>query len=84
MNLQPILNGELLVLRPLMKNDYDNLLIAASDPHIWEMHPQPDRYKPEVFKNFFDEAMKSKGALAIIDNKTSNRMSFAFAYSDLL
>ncbi len=71
MNKQPNLIGELLELRPLMQSDFHELLKAASDPLIWEMHPQPDRYKPEVFEKFFIEALSSKGALAIIDRQTS-------------
>ncbi len=71
LNLQPILTCELLELRPLKHDDFNELLSAASDPLIWEVHPQPDRHKIEVFKMFFKEAMDSKGALAIIDRKTS-------------
>ena len=71
MNLQPTLHGELLELRSLRIGDYSDLFEAASDPLIWEMHPQPDRYKPDVFKSFFAEAMTSKGALAITDLKNS-------------
>lgn len=67
----PYLKGELLELRPLTPDDYTPLLKAASDPLIWELHPQPDRYKPEVFKGFFNEALESKGAVVIIDLKTS-------------
>lgn len=70
MDLQPILRGELLELRPLRNEDYSELFEAASDPLVWEMHPQPDRYKPEVFKSFFAEAMASKGAFVIIDLKS--------------
>lgn len=71
MNIQPTLSGELVSIRPLLQNDYEYLFKAASDPFIWEMHPQPDRYKPDVFKSFFDEALKSKGTVVIIDVKTS-------------
>lgn len=71
MNLQPTLRGELLILRPLDSKDYDELFQAEADPLIWQMHPQPDRYKPEVFKAFFAEALASKGALAIVEQKTS-------------
>ncbi len=70
MNLQPTLISERLELRPLQQADYDNLLKAASDPLIWEQHPQSDRYKAEVFKPFFNEALESKGALVIIDHTT--------------
>lgn len=71
MNTQPTLKSELLEIRPLRSEDYDNLLRAASDPLIWEQHPQSDRWKPEVFKNHFDESLNSKGCVAIIDRKSS-------------
>lgn len=41
----------------------------ASDPLIWEQHPINDRYKEEVFRGFFREAMESGGALIAIDSK---------------
>ncbi|AZZ35461.1 N-acetyltransferase [Bdellovibrio sp. qaytius] len=71
MNIQPHLIGDRLELRALHANDYEPLLKAASDPLIWEQHPQSDRYKPEVFKSFFDEALASNGALVIIDRATN-------------
>jgi RimJ/RimL family protein N-acetyltransferase len=71
MNTQPILNGNLIELRPLKQTDYIDLLLAASDPLIWELHPQPDRYKPEIFKAFFEEAMKCNGAMVIVDKENS-------------
>lgn len=71
MNLQPTLKGDLLELRPLKQEDYDGLFKAASDPMIWVQHPQPDRYKPEIFKSFFAEALESKGSLVIIDSQTT-------------
>ena len=70
MNIQPHLTGDRLELRPLAKDDYAQLFDAASDPKIWEQHPQSDRYKPEVFKVFFDEALASQGAMVIVDRAT--------------
>ncbi len=69
MNLQPTLQNDLILLRPLSDSDYDPLSKAASDPLIWETHPQPNRFKPEVFRHFFKEAMDSNGALVIVDKK---------------
>lgn len=66
---QPHLKGELLELRPLSNEDFESLYAVASDPLIWEQHPNPDRYKKEVFSEFFDEAMKSGGAFVVIDLK---------------
>lgn len=69
-DLQPVLKGSLVELRPLLHSDFDALFAAASDPLLWEQHPEPDRHKREVFERFFDKAMESKGALAIVDLKT--------------
>jgi RimJ/RimL family protein N-acetyltransferase len=67
--LQPTLRGELLWLRPLRADDWEALYAVASDPLIWEQHPVPDRYREDVFRGFFAEAMASGGALAVIDAK---------------
>ncbi len=52
-DLQPELDGRLIQLRPLRKEDYEVLYAVAADPLIWEQHPVRDRYKQEVFKQFF-------------------------------
>jgi RimJ/RimL family protein N-acetyltransferase len=67
--LQPILKGELIELRPLKTDDWEELFVVASDSLIWEQHPERDRYKKDVFRVFFKEAMESGGAFVIIDRK---------------
>jgi RimJ/RimL family protein N-acetyltransferase len=67
--LQPNLEGKLLSLRPLRPEDFHELYAVASDPLIWEQHPNNDRYQEEVFKEFFREALESGGALIAIDAK---------------
>jgi RimJ/RimL family protein N-acetyltransferase len=69
-DLQPHLKGELIELRPLTPNDWDELFAVASDSLIWEQHPERDRYKEGVFKVFFKDALESCGAFVIIDRKT--------------
>ena len=69
-DLQPNLKGELIELRPLAPRDWDDLFAVASDPLIWEQHPESDRYEENVFKVFFREAMESGGAFVIIDTKS--------------
>ena len=69
-DLQPILEGELLLLRPLRPADWDDLYAVASDQLIWEQHPNNDRYKEEVFRGFFHEALASGGAFVVIDAKS--------------
>ena len=68
-DLQPILKGELLELRPLRAEDFHDLYAVAADPLIWEQHPIKDRYKEEVFKEFFREALETGGALIAIDSE---------------
>jgi RimJ/RimL family protein N-acetyltransferase len=80
--LQPHLIGELLELRPLRPEDWANLFAVASDPLIWEQHPDSDRYQQEVFQRFFDGALESKGAFAIIERK-SGRIIGSSRYCNL-
>jgi RimJ/RimL family protein N-acetyltransferase len=69
-DLQPHLKGELIQLRPLTPNDWDELFAVASDPLIWEQHPECDRYNEDVFRVFFKDALESGGAFVIIDQNT--------------
>jgi N-acetyltransferase len=71
-DLQPILKGELLELRPLRAEDFRNLYAVAADPLVWEQHPVTDRYKEEIFTVFFREALVSGGALLAIDSKNGH------------
>lgn len=66
-DLQPTLTGELLELRPLRPEDFSTLYAVASDPLIWEQHPEPDRYTQPVFSRFFQGALDSGGAFVVID-----------------
>ena len=68
-DLQPILKGELLELRPLRPDDFEDLYAVASDPLIWEQHPINDRYNEDVFKLFFHDALQSGGTLIAIDSE---------------
>lgn len=40
---------------------------VAADPLVWEQHPVKDRYKEDVFRMFFREALDSGGALIAMD-----------------
>jgi RimJ/RimL family protein N-acetyltransferase len=69
-DIQPVLEGKLVELRPLKDNDFGPLMLAASDPLIWEQHPAQDRYQRPIFENFFEDAIKSRGAFAVVDKET--------------
>ena len=76
---QPSLDGPYFKIRPMEESDQENLFAVASNPLIWEQHTDR-RYEPEVFNDFFNQTIKSKGGLVVIDKKTgkiigSNRFS---------
>jgi RimJ/RimL family protein N-acetyltransferase len=66
-DLQPTLVGETISLRPLVGDDFEALYASASDPLIWEQHPEPLRYQRQVFEEFFAVALASGGALVVTD-----------------
>ena len=69
MNLQPRLENDLIILRPLVETDFESLFEIAKDPVVWEQHPCSDRYKIEIYSEFFKDSIKSKGAFIIIDKE---------------
>lgn len=71
MNLQPTLENEFIKAQPLKMCDFERLYAVASDPLIWEQHPNKERYKREAFENFFKGAIQSGGAFLVFDNKTN-------------
>lgn len=73
-NIQPKLENEIAILSPLQEKDFEDLYAAASNPKIWEQHPNKDRWKREVFKTFFEGAITSEGAFKILDKVTGKIM----------
>ncbi len=71
-NIQPILENELVILQPLHETDFEELHQAASNPEIWEQHPNKNRWKKEVFATFFEGAIKSNGAFKVVEKATGN------------
>jgi RimJ/RimL family protein N-acetyltransferase len=69
---QPVLQGELVTLRPLRADDHDALCAVAADPLIWEQHPDKTRCEPSGFRTFFRAALASRGALVVIDRETQH------------
>ena len=84
LDLQPVLDGPTLHLRPLRASDWTPLYAIASDPLLWAVHPARDRYLEPVFRAQFDESLTSGGALTVIDRASgavigSSRYSSAYA-----
>jgi RimJ/RimL family protein N-acetyltransferase len=63
---QPYLEGELVALRPLRRDDFDELRAAAADPSIWAQHPS-DRHREDEFRAYFDDQLASGGGLVVVD-----------------
>jgi RimJ/RimL family protein N-acetyltransferase len=71
-DLQPTLQNDRVILQPLQAEDLDALHAVASDPAVWQFHPNKDRWKREVFATFFQGAMASGGAFRILDARTGS------------
>jgi len=65
------LKNELIQLIPLQKTDFEELYAVASDPLVWEQHPNKLRYQRDVFQNYFEGAVLSEGAFLIRDAETN-------------
>ncbi len=64
-DLQPRIENQLIKISPLKVNDFDALYKVASDPLLWEQHPNKNRYQIEVFRNFFKGAIESNGSVLV-------------------
>ena len=80
-NFQPQLQNELIKARPLLPSDFEGLYAAASDPLIWEQHPNKFRYQRPDFENYFKGAIESGGALLVTDAQTGEIIGSS-RYSD--
>jgi RimJ/RimL family protein N-acetyltransferase len=81
MNLQPNhLSNHLIRLEPLLPIHFNELYAAASDPLIWEQHPNPNRYQKEVFESFFEGALESGGAFIVRDVDTGKALGSSRFY----
>ncbi len=76
----PVLENELVKLVPLEEQDFESLLLVASDPLIWEQHPNKERWKRGVFQTFFKGALESKQAFIVYDQKTGAPMGSSRFY----
>lgn len=80
-NFQPLLQNKLVIAQPLLQSNFEELYAAASDPLIWEQHPNKNRYQRTVFENYFKGAIESGGAFLVKDAQT-NAVIGSSRYSD--
>jgi RimJ/RimL family protein N-acetyltransferase len=69
-DLQPRIENQWVKLEPLAAGDFEALYAIASDPLIWQLHPNKDRYQREVFATYFKGAIESGGAFRVLDGVT--------------
>ena len=67
---QPHLTGEVIAMRPVTAEDYTALYALGSDPEVWALHPQADRWRADVFRAFFEDGLASGGALVAVCRAT--------------
>ena len=67
------LQTEHFFLEPLTPKDFDALFAVASDPLLWEQHPEADRWKRSKFQRFFDGGLANDLGCFVIREKRSGR-----------
>lgn len=77
-----LLESPRLIMRPLRPEDFEILFSIASDPKIWEQHPNKDRWQRAIFENFFRGALESKAAYLIYD-RSSGQLAGCSRFYDL-
>src|SRR5690606_2231373 len=64
------LSNDLVKLVPLTKEDYNWIYAVASDPGIWEQHPDRLRYTPVGFTKYFKKLLNTDQPYIILDINT--------------
>lgn len=78
--LQPTLENEMVRIQPLMAADFEILFALASDPLVWEQHPNKNRYQQKEFENYFEGAIKSGGAFLVSSIQTGETIGSSRFY----
>lgn len=80
MDLQITLENDQILARPLKEEDFEMLYKVASDPMIWDQHPNPNRYQRKEFQNFFEGAIKSGGGYIVFTKKSGEAIGSSRYY----
>ena len=78
---QPTLQGPTLTLRPQRADDIEAMYAVASDPLMWALHPEKDRWQRPVFEQLFASGLQGTGALTVVHN-ASGRVIGSSRYYD--
>ena len=63
------LQTEHFFLEPLTSKDFDVLFSVASDPLLWEQHPEADRWRRSKFQHFFQDGLTNDVGCFVIKEK---------------
>ena len=58
----------------IKKENFEELYLVASDPIIWEQHPENDRWKKEKFSIFYKNGLQNKFGFLLIFDKHKNKI----------
>ena len=67
------LQTERFFLEPLTPKDFNALYAVASDPLLWDQHPEADRWKRSKFQHFFQDGLTNDLGCFVIKEKRSGR-----------
>jgi RimJ/RimL family protein N-acetyltransferase len=76
----PLLEGPNLRLEPLLPEHFEELYTLASDPLVWEQHPNRNRWQLEAFERFFEGALLSGGAYRIVEKSSGKAVGSSRFY----
>ena len=58
------------LLEQVAESDFESLYAVASDPLIWEQHPESNRWQSDIFSAFFSNGLASDLGCFVIDRKS--------------
>ena len=74
MNFKSHFEDSSISLLQIKKENFEELYLVASDPIIWEQHPENDRWKKEKFSIFYKNGLQNKFGFLLIFDKHKNKI----------
>ena len=74
MNFKSNFENNLISLFQTREKDFEKLYLVASNPIIWEQHPENDRWKKEKFSIFFKNGLQNEFGFLLIFDKLTNKI----------
>ena len=69
MNLKLELRTKNFLIQQIQKSDFEGLFLAASDPEIWKLHPDRNRYQRDRFEVYFNSGLQAPAFYKILNSK---------------